>query len=117
MESEGEGARAPEPDPDGDVEGDGDDVATDGGGGSLDAVEELRRLGRVAGPGHPAARVLEGTAARLHAVLTRDGGVDGHEVLDVLVASLDVSALRAQYTPIAFSSYEYLQPHNRVPAS
>ena len=119
IEGEGEGARVPA-DPYPDMDGDGDDVATDGGAGSLDAVEELRRLGRVAGPGHPAARVLEGTAARLHAVLTRDGGVDGHEVLEVMVSSLDVSALHCahSYTPFAFSSCKqpYTLNYNRVPA-
>ena len=68
-----------------------DDVVVHEEGGSLDAVDEIVRLARIPGQHPSTSSVLTTAADRLREVLTREGGVDGHEVLDVMVSSLDVS--------------------------
>ena len=62
--------------------------ATDGIG-HLHAVAAIESLASVAGT-PSAARALTLAAERLREVLTRGKGVDGHEVLEVMVTSLDV---------------------------
>ena len=69
-----------------------DDVVVHEEGGSLDAVDEIVRLARMPGQHPSTSGVLTTAADRLREVLTREGGVDGHEVLDVMVSSLDVRA-------------------------
>ena len=69
-----------------------------------DPVEELRSGGRLAARGGPPPSeaelsVLQSTAARLEDILTREAGVDGHEVLDLMVVSLDVRGPLSLQTP------------------
>ena len=63
--------------------------ATDGVGRHLHAVAAIESLASVAGT-PSAARALTLAAERLREALTRGKGVDGHEVLEVMVTSLDV---------------------------
>ena len=63
--------------------------ATGGDGRHLHAVAAIESLASVAGT-PSAARALTHAADRLREVLTRGKGVDGHEVLEVMVTSLDV---------------------------
>ena len=63
--------------------------ATGGDGRHLHAVAAIESLASVAGT-PSAARALNHAADRLREVLTRGKGVDGHEVLEVMVTSLDV---------------------------
>ena len=71
-----------------------DDVIVHEHGATLDAVEAIAALAALPGTHRLATGVLTATAGRLREVLTREEGVDGHEVLEVMVTSLSVRRRR-----------------------
>jgi hypothetical protein len=88
--------------PDVDADNDERSVVHSEDGGSLDAVHEILRLSQTPGQHPRTTGVLTTAAGRLREVLTRDGGVDGHEVLHVMVSSLEVRVrvTRTANTPL-----------------